>query len=279
MKNGNKIEQTSLNGRPIHHIHIVELFCYRHPMSGMIVKKEYKPVMKAGKVKNIQYAIDAAKQSIVRYNTKVTAEGSRPITDWWWEPHGDPPGRYNPDGSPVDWRDYLNIRGDISNSTAKPMQHARTNVRNYAARLKAVLRGLIDAANQPIPDDRLRLQVKRVASFAQNYVADITPKSAGAVLRQLGIKTKRGNAGYVAVIDPNQIQKLASAYDIQQPIFNFRIVRCQTCRAVLAAADDSVVQLFVVPNDMDIIFEHIPPVGLIKIGKCTCSPAVSVQTP
>lgn len=101
---GNQVEQIKMYGKWYRVYTIRELFCYRHPRYGHIVKKSYadKMIMTTGRLPGSQEGrdrlIEVRKRKIVRYNTKVTAEGALPITEWWWEPPGEP-GRFDDEGN------------------------------------------------------------------------------------------------------------------------------------------------------------------------------------
>jgi hypothetical protein len=102
----NSVENIKLGGKWCRLFTIRELFCYRHPTHGYIVKKSYaeKSIMTKGRAPTradlVQKLIEGQKRNIEAYNTKVTAPGARPITEFWWEAPG-MPGRYDDDGNPV----------------------------------------------------------------------------------------------------------------------------------------------------------------------------------
>lgn len=106
----NTIEAIEIGGQKMHLVVIRELFCYRHPTSGHIIKKSYNDppgICRFGPPPrtsvDAQLIIDREKRRIEQYNT---TSGDLNITEWWWEPPGDPPGRYNRDGSPERLEEY-----------------------------------------------------------------------------------------------------------------------------------------------------------------------------
>lgn len=100
----NEVDQIKWDGKWYRVYKIHELFCYRHPKYGHIVKKSYadKMFMTTGRLpagkEACERLIEVQKRKIVRYNTQVTAPGDKPITDWWWEPPGEP-GRFDDKGN------------------------------------------------------------------------------------------------------------------------------------------------------------------------------------
>jgi hypothetical protein len=102
----NKVEHIKIGGKWFRLFTIRELFCYRHPTYGHIVKKSYEnqSIMTTGRVsprKDVQARlIESQKRKIERMNTKATALDCRPITEYWWEPPG-PTGRFDDDGNPL----------------------------------------------------------------------------------------------------------------------------------------------------------------------------------
>lgn len=100
----NSIELFRVEGKRYRQYIIRELFCYRHPRHGYIVKKSYENylILTTGAVPKRQEEydrlIEAQKRKLARYNTTVTAPRDKPITDWWWEPPGEP-GRFDDKGN------------------------------------------------------------------------------------------------------------------------------------------------------------------------------------
>jgi hypothetical protein len=102
----NSVHHVKIEGKWCRVYKIRELFCYRHPVYGHIVKKSYADfsIMTHGRVSPRpevkERLIESQKRKIERYNTTATAAGQPPITEFWWEPPG-PTGRFDDEGNPL----------------------------------------------------------------------------------------------------------------------------------------------------------------------------------
>ncbi|MBK8990134.1 MAG: hypothetical protein IPM39_29405 [Chloroflexi bacterium] len=102
----NSVETIKIGGECFRLFTIRELFCYRHPTAGHVVKKSYagQSIMVKGRVgkdpKGRAELIAAQKRKIERYNTEAVAVGRPAIVDYWWEAPG-PTGRFAEDGTPL----------------------------------------------------------------------------------------------------------------------------------------------------------------------------------
>ena len=87
----NSIDGFQVDGANLRKIVITDLFCYRHPRTGEVIKKDYSrtPIIEEGRMPRndeaIKRMIETRKRKLVKYNTKVTAPKDLPITEWWWE--------------------------------------------------------------------------------------------------------------------------------------------------------------------------------------------------
>jgi hypothetical protein len=102
----NKVEHIKIGPKWYRVYTIRELFCYRHPTYGHIVKKSYEnqSIMTTGRVSprpEVQARlIQGQKWNIEQYNKRAVADGAKPITEYWWEPPG-PTGRFDDEGNPL----------------------------------------------------------------------------------------------------------------------------------------------------------------------------------
>lgn len=65
---------------------IKELFCYIHPLKGIVVRKSYANITFFQKEnQSVKAAIKECKRKLEKYNTRVTSKGDKPITICWWE--------------------------------------------------------------------------------------------------------------------------------------------------------------------------------------------------
>jgi hypothetical protein len=105
-KEFNSVKNVKIGGQWYREYKIRELFCYRHPVHGHIVKKSYEnqTIWTTGRVspkpEKKKEIIEAHKRTIERKNVRATAQGCPPITEYWWEPPG-PTGRFDDEGNPL----------------------------------------------------------------------------------------------------------------------------------------------------------------------------------